>query len=276
MPEADFYADPLIYDVLHSPGTTDDITALLRMVRKHRPGMQRSGEGPLTFLEPACGSGRYLLALAAKGYRGVGFDLLEDMVTYAKGKAKREGAKTESLLTYFAADMTDFTRGQSDAWWVKEKVDIAFNFINTIRHIDSDLGLQDHLRCVTSVLAQGGLYYVGISLCDYGNEDITEDMWEGTGQGLHVHQVVQYLPCQGGSGAGERDERVISHMTITDDRGHERHIDSNYILRGYSREEFERAVRESGMKVRCYMESDGREEIDPQGAGYTIAVLETA
>ncbi len=279
MATADFYADPLVYDILHGPGTADDIAALLRMVRRHRPtglASGRPGGGSLIFLEPACGSARYLLMLVSRGYRCVGFDLLEGMITYAQRCARTSGVEARGerdRLELFVADMTDFTRGREESWWATQRVDIAFNFINTIRHIESDEGLIAHLRSVRSILHPKGFYYVGISLCDYGNEDPTEDVWEGSRDGVHVHQVVNYIPCPAGSGPDARDERVVSHMTVTDAQGNERHIDSAYVLRGYSRGEFEAAVKAAGMVVRCWMESDGRREMEPEGAGYTVAVL---
>jgi len=257
VPEADFYADPFIYDVLHAPGTSDDVSALLRIVRRHLKVTSQ-----LTFLEPACGSGRYLIALSRKGYSCTGFDLLAPMVQYAAARAK----ELQSPAEFFVADMRTFTHGRK-----LKPMGVVFNLINSIRHLPGDAALVEHLREVTRVLAPDGVYIVGISLCVYGIEDPCEDVWEGARDGTRVVQAVQYFPAPGPQ---DRDERVVSHLTITDSLGRERHVDSNYVLYSYTRDELEATVAAAGLRVKEWVSSDGRESLDPRGPGYVVAVLE--
>ena len=260
---ADFYADPEIYDVLHAPGTRDDVSALLRTVRRLIPGRR-----PLRLLEPACGSGRFVLELASRGHACTGFDLSPVMVNYAKARARQHGLA--SAARFFAGDMRTFAQGRRLG-----RFDAAFNLINSIRHLSSDIAMIDHLRQVRSVLRPGGVYLVGLSLCAYGFESETEDVWRGRRGPLSVSQVVQYLPPPGRRGRA-RDERVVSHMTVTR-RGHPSvHVDSTYSLRGYSLAQWRMVTARAGMAPVACLASDGRRECEPAEPGYFVFALSAA
>jgi SAM-dependent methyltransferase len=257
--QADFYADPLVYDVLHSPGTVGEVRAILRITRRFMPVTP-----PLSFLEPACGTGRYLMALARKGHSCTGFDLSTDMVTYAKAVAGEH--ERSRGVRVFVADMRDFDAGRR-----LPAVNVAFNLINTIRHLASDAAMIDHFKAIRRVLAPEGIYIVGLSMCAYGHEDETEDTWIGKARGMSVTQVVQYLPSRGDTGKA-REERVISHMTVTKGTA-TRHIDSNYVLRGYNLQQWRDIVQQGGMQIAACMSSDGEQEITATEPGYFVFVL---
>jgi SAM-dependent methyltransferase len=256
---ADFYADPLVYDVLHRPGTAEDVAVLRRMARRYLgAGAARD------WLEPGCGSGRYGVALAAKGERYWGFDLLPEMVAFASGAAADAGVNERA--TFFAADMRTF----DTVWPAGQRVDVVFNLINTMRHLPSDLAVRDHLRAVAGVLRPGGVYIVGLSLSDYGNEAPTEDVWRGRGRGLSVTQVVQYLPPEGGPGKG-RDERVISHMVIKR-KGQARHVDSTYVLHAFDLAQWSSLVARSPLRIEAVTDGLGH-PVTPSGSGYYVFIL---
>jgi SAM-dependent methyltransferase len=257
---ADFYADPLVYDVLHAPGTRDDVSALLRIVRQFVRGRR-----PLRLLEPACGSGRFVVELAARGHHAAGFDRSARMVTYAKARAKERGLGPRAR--FFPADMRTFARGRR-----LPPFDVAFNLINSIRHLPSDAAMVEHLRQVRSALRPGGVYLVGLSLCAYGLESETEDVWRGARGPLRVTQVVQYLPPPGREGSS-RNERVVSHMTVTRRGLPPVHVDSTYQLRGYDLEQWRRVAARAGMPVVACVASDGRRRCEPVEPGYYVFAL---
>ena len=260
---ADFYADPHVYDVLHAPGTRDDVASLLRIIRRFVPGRE-----PLRLLEPACGSGRLAIELAARGHACTGFDLSPVMVRYAKARAKERGVGR--LATFFAGDMRTFAARRR-----LRPFDAAFIPINSIRHLPSDTAMIDHLRQVRSVLRPGGVYLVGLSLCAYGLESETEDVWRGRRGGVSVSQVVQYLP-PAGSRDSHRNERVVSHMTVIR-RGHEPvHVDSAYVLRGYDLAQWRAITARAGMPIVGCVASDGRRECRPAEPGYFVFALSAA
>ncbi|MBX3409187.1 MAG: class I SAM-dependent methyltransferase [Phycisphaeraceae bacterium] len=257
--KADFYADPLVYDVLHKPGTRGDVAALRRMARR----FLGAGEAR-RWLEPGCGSGRYCIALAAKGERCWGFDRLSEMVEFASNAARDAGVARRA--TFFTADMRTFDRD----WAHGPAVDVAFNLINTLRHLSSDAAVKDHLCAVSRVLRPGGVYIVGLSLSDYGHEAPTEDVWQGRGRGLSVTQVVQYLPAPGGKGRG-RAEQVISHMVVKC-KSEAWHVDSVYSLHAFDLAQWTRLVGQTPLRIEAVTDGEGR-PATPAGAGYYVFVL---
>ncbi|MBM4109060.1 MAG: class I SAM-dependent methyltransferase [Phycisphaerae bacterium] len=262
-PEGDLYAVPMLYDVLHTPGTAEEVAGLARIARRFVVG---GGDPMGTWLEPACGTGRYLRVASRRVRSAVGFDMSAEMVEYARGRSRR-GANPPR---YFVARMEDFAGGVRAG-----SVDFAFNPINTIRHLESDAALLAHLSAVARVLRPGGVYAVGISLCAYGREGPTEDVWRGVRGRLRVTQTVQYLPASAGSRAtrneGGRFERVISHLHVVRG-GVEQHVDSTYRLRGYSARQWEEVVSRSRLRIVGAVDDRGRDAV-PTEPGYGVYVL---
>lgn len=265
----DFYADARIYDILHGPGTLDDVRMLERVeriaARKHGTPLLRRDR---IWLEPACGSGRYLRAAARRGRRVIGFDLEPRMIDFCRAAIARMAPDYSRRCGFHVGDMTDFA-----ALVPKGGVDFAFNLINSIRHLPTDAAMLAHLRQMRAALKPGAVYVVGISLSHYGVETATEDVWSGSRAGTHVSQVVQYEPPIGPRG-GSRAERVFSVVTVQSSRG-ERQFSSTYALRTYSRQQWERIVAKAGLRVAFIVDADGHDH-DPGLLGYANWVLTAA
>ena len=93
--EIDLYANPAIYELLHAYGTAGEVRVLESLeARTRRP----YSSAPLRWLEPACGTGRYLARASVRGRRVCGFDASPAMVAYAR----RRG------LDVFEASLVDF------------------------------------------------------------------------------------------------------------------------------------------------------------------------
>lgn len=257
------YADPLIYEVLHQPGTRGEAIRIERIARRHA-GVS---DGPMTFLEPASGTGRYLLALAERGHRGVGVDLSAAMVRFARKRARAHGHATS--LSYIAAPMEGFVLPRR---W-RGKVDAAFNPINSIRHLMDDVALLAHIEAVRAALRPGGVYVVGIELAGPRYAQPTEDVWVGRDRaaGMSVQQNVSYVP----PGKGGRAEVVTSHLTVRDGprgRRRERHFDDRYELRTYSRRQWFELLGRAGWRLAAAYNGRG-EAVKVASIGYRLQVL---
>lgn len=262
---AEFYKDAALYDILHRPGTAEEVTFLQRLHARYGLG-PRSGP----WLEPACGTARLARLAAARAQPVAGFDLEPAMVVYARDHTPpRDRPRTH----FFQARMEDFhTALPKRGPW--SRFSLAFNLINTIRHLHSDRAMLDHFEAVARVLKPGGLYAVGISLSLYAIEQETEDVWQGTRGRCKVSQVVQYIPPEcppNRARGGNRLERVISHLTITRPRGEE-HQDSAYSLRTYDLQQWHALLRRSPFETRIVLGDDGT-EIPPPKLGYAIWLL---
>lgn len=265
---AEFYSLTELYDILHTPGTAREVDGLERIARKFAPGAARARSvaasartpGPV-WLEPACGTGRYLRVLANRGYRAVGFDSSPEMIAYA-GDRMPEGSRGK----IFIAGMDHFAGSMGTT-----KVDFAFNLINTIRHLPSDGAMLAHFEDMARVMRPDAVYIVGLSLTAYGREREDEDLWTGRRGATKVTQIVQYLPPEAKRGPGARTERVISHLAVRSGR-RERDITSAYTLRCYSLEQWSRLVGRSALRVVASVDEDGRDHA-PRDGGYNIFVL---
>lgn len=255
---ADWYEFPGWYDILHTPGTAREVTGLERIEKRF--GKAREPANQRLWLEPACGTGRYLRVAAGRGIGAVGFDLSQRMIDYATDSFARRRFPGR----FFVGDMTDFR--------IPRRATFAFCPINTIRHLATDAAMLRHFACVRRALAPGGIYVVGTETGRYGVDFPAEDIWEGRRGRVRIRQVVQYLPAN----RRERMERVISHLTINTPSG-EQELTSTYSLRAYSIAEWDALLKRAGWRVLGICDADGGEALrGPRGSvigGYGLYVL---
>lgn len=228
--EGDWYDHPKWYDVVHGPGTADDVDVFERLAMRYVRTRSISGEG-VRVLEPACGTGRYLRVLAGRGYNVVGFDIKEGMVAYARRGLERRGLAGD----VFVGDMTAFS--------ISPKADFAFCPFSTIRHLMTDDALLAHFACVARALRRGGVYIVGLDLARYGREAVSEDFWSGARGRLLVTQRVGYTP----GSARMRLERVRSELVVRTPTRRQV-LRSRYDLRTYNEAQWLRVVKRSELR----------------------------
>ncbi len=231
------YADPMVYDILYSPNTALEIAALERIetdfATKPLP-LNR------TWLEPACGTGRYLRVAARRGRKVFGFDLNAEQIQYAKKRQPR------LAQIFFQGDMRDFLEAAATAGLPQSSVDFAFNPVNSIRHLESDQEMLEHLGQVSQILKPGALYVVGISLTDYQWLLPEEDLWENARGRCRVSQLINFLPPEPGTPRA-RIETAISHLTVTRPSSQE-HYDDAYDLRTYDQTEWLDLIAQSPLR----------------------------
>ena len=251
-----FYADASVYDILHTPGTAAEVDGLMAMHDR----FVRSRRKPFV-LEPACGSGRYLRVLGRRGVRCAGYDIDPGMVGYANARLRALGV--EGIAEARAGSMTDLA--------AREGVyTMAFNLINTVRHLDSDAALLTHLRETARALVEGGVYALGVSTSDPALEFPSEDVWSARRGRVGVVQTVQYEPAL----PGTRDERVYSHLAVTTPTG-TTHRDSVYTLRTYTRGQWLSLIEDSAMRLDRVVNEVG-EDVDLPVCGYAVSILRPA
>jgi hypothetical protein len=90
--------------------------------------------------------------LAVAGYDVGGIDLNPHAVAYCNRRLERRGFPAAARV----ADMTDFK--------LRPRTDVAFNLINSFRHLLSEEAAEAHLRCMAAAVAPGGLYLLGLHL----------------------------------------------------------------------------------------------------------------
>jgi SAM-dependent methyltransferase len=254
-----FYDDPSIYDILHAAGTAAEVDGLEQIERRFAPagGSGASGPGRAgAWLEPACGTARYLRVAAMRGRRVVGFDTSEAMIEYARARLERLGSQISRRATLFVADMETFDAAPALSGRRPPRMTFAFNLINTFRHLETEAAALAHLRAMRRILAPGAVYALGVSLSGYGNEFPSEDVWEARRGRVRVRQVAQYDPP---ASRRQRYEQVHNVVVVQRPNRDDEVQTSSYRLRTYDRAQLEALVEQAGFKLAGHVDEAGRD-----------------
>jgi SAM-dependent methyltransferase len=268
----DLHADPVVYDILQTPGTAREVDALERVERAY--GRRTGFAERSTWWEPACGTGRYLRVAARRGHRVIGCDIRPEMITYARRRLEHLRIFGEERAHLFVGDITasDLAaragvngKNAADPPEAADGVaDLAFIPVNSLRLLESDQEMLAHLDQIARILRPGGIYVVGISLnaaVSEAEDELAvdaqpeEDVWVATRGRCRVRQVVNYLP-PAWSGLARR-EVVISHLMV-ERPGGVVHDDDRYELRTYTAEQWRDLIAQSPLAHIATLDPDGR------------------
>lgn len=143
---ASWYDYPGYYDLAFRCETRAEADFIEAACRKYCRGPVRR------LLEPACGTGRLIAALAARGYQVTGYDLSEPSLEYARRRLVRRGLRARLIR----ADMADFRAARPS--------DAAYCTFDSFRHLLTEDAACRHLECVAGSLRSGGIYILGFHL----------------------------------------------------------------------------------------------------------------
>ena len=143
---ASWYDFPQYYDIAFQSETRPEADFIEAACRKYCPFPVRR------LLEPACGTGRLLVELAARGCRLTGFDLSRPMLNYLRRRLARRSLRA----AVFQADMAQFQ--------LSKPVDAAYNTFDGFRHLLTEEAARRHLECVADSVRPGGIYILGFHL----------------------------------------------------------------------------------------------------------------
>lgn len=218
------YASPEVYDVAFGWDLKLELEFLDRCFAEHVEGPVRS------VLEPACGTGRLLLALAARGYDVAGYDRSAEMVSYAsKRLAPQEGR-------VWRGDMVSFRPpGEYDA---------AINLVNSIGYLLEDEELLAHLDCVASAVRPGGVYVVQVSYEDEPAELASFGPWGNRRGDLSTTLLWRVVREDKAARRSHQECRVTAR------RGRDRAVfEESHLLRLWSQEDVDRLIGASPFRL---------------------------
>lgn len=159
---ANCYDYPQYYDIAFQAYTQQEADFIDAACRKYCPFIARH------LVEPACGTGRLITELAARGYRMIGFDLSEPALSYLRRRLARRRLHAET----FQAEMSNFR--------LARPVDAAYCTVNTFRHVLTEQAARRHLKCIADSLRPGGIYILGLHLLPLNGKE--ENVWHWTEQ----------------------------------------------------------------------------------------------
>lgn len=223
------YLAPALYDAVNAAGTARETDALVRAARRYA---RSAGPGSV-WLEPACGTGRYLRCLWRRGRLVRGYDAQPAMLAYATARFDRlhrgrgapsDNRRRQTDLSLVAATLTTPAADLANLG----PADVAFCPVNSLRHLMRDEDVLAHFAQVADLLAPGGVYLVGLDL-HHADRQPDEDVWLARRGRLQLTQVVQYLPPVGRA----RCEQVVVALMADRPTGVEHHSFA-YTLRTYT------------------------------------------
>ncbi len=141
-----WYNRPQYYDLAFRSETRPEADFIEAACRKYCPFRVRR------LLEPACGTGRLIAELAARGYRMTGLDLSGPSLKYLKRRLARRRLHASILQ----ADMADFR--------LAAPMDAAYCTFDSFRHLLTERAARRHLQCMAKSLRPGGIYILGFHL----------------------------------------------------------------------------------------------------------------
>jgi SAM-dependent methyltransferase len=171
----DWYDHPQYFDMVFRNETAAEVAFF-------DASFDRFAEGPVRrVLEPGCGSGRLVAAMAARGYEVTGLDLSQAMLDYLERRLRRRGLRADLVL----GDMTDMA--------FKRPFDAAFCTFNTFRHLIREQDAIAHLKSVAECLRPGGLYLLGFHLIPMDADPECIERWKASHGGTKVNVTLRVI-----------------------------------------------------------------------------------
>lgn len=158
----DWYDTPHYYDMVFEEDTALEVSFLESMLAQH--GLCSTRRRPRVY-EPACGSGRLVEAMAARGFRVTGCDLSRPMLDYARRRLAKRGLSAV------------LARGDMASYTPRGRFELAHCLVSTFKYLLSEEEAQAHLERVAEALLPGGLYVLGFHLTDYSRTKRSRERW---------------------------------------------------------------------------------------------------
>ncbi|TLD68709.1 class I SAM-dependent methyltransferase [Phragmitibacter flavus] len=213
---SNWYDTPLYYDIIFDEDSQKEAAFLETLNAQH-------GADPtakiLRILEPACGSGRLIAALAQRGHHISGFDLNSHMLDYAHQRLQKQNLSAP----LWQDRLEDFTLPTTTP-----PFDLAHCLVSTFKYILDDLGPTSHLHHVANALRPGGLYILGFHLTDYSDQKPQHERWVAEREGIHVICNTHTWPAD----RSTRQEKLRNRLRITRD-GQTTHQETHWQFRTY-------------------------------------------
>ena len=127
---ANWFDYPQYYDIAFQAYTEGEIDFIEAACRKYCPFDARRS------LEPACGTGRLITALAARGNQVTGFDISRPALRYLRRRLARRRLHSE----IFKSGVVGFP--------LSRPADAAYCTVNTFRHLLTEQAARGHLKCI--------------------------------------------------------------------------------------------------------------------------------
>ncbi len=218
--QADWYEAPRYYDLVFDVETELEAHFLEALHLRYGRWAGRD------VLEPACGSGRLVEALARRGYRVTGFDASAAMLDFAGQRLAAAGLAAE------------LRQARMESFRSRRRYDLAHCLVSTFKYLLDERSARAHLESVARCLRRGGLYVIGLHLADYGCTGKVRERWVVERDGTRVVCNIQTWPPV----RRTRLEQMRSRLTVEEGPATKR-FETRWTFRTYDARELRRLLR---------------------------------
>ncbi|QDV65779.1 class I SAM-dependent methyltransferase [Crateriforma conspicua] len=223
------YDHPKYYDLVFGADCASETRFIMECGHWYADGaVGKKSPSKWRMFEPACGTGRLLNAFARKGHTVAGLDLNPKAVEFCNARFARGGFPQSA----FVADMSDFQ--------VDKPYDIAFNTINSFRHVASERAAKAHLDCMADAIRPGGLYLLGIHLTPTTGVPSETESWSARRGHLAINTHMWTISRE----PKKRIERFGIRFDVHTPQRSFR-INDVLVLRSYTKPQMERLIKSS-------------------------------
>ncbi|MEM9108497.1 MAG: class I SAM-dependent methyltransferase [Planctomycetota bacterium] len=212
----DWYETPVYYDIIFDTGTEKEALFLEQCHALHAG--DAGDRERLHVLEPACGSGRLMAALAKRGHKVAGVDLSTGMLDFAKKRFKEQGVKgrlAEAPMQAF--DLHAFAKQQGG-------FDLAHILVSSFKYLENDQDAADCLNCICDHLRPGGVFVLGIHITEPDDDQRTLERWRAERDGLDVLCTILSSPPDHKARTEELRSRIVArHPDFPEPKRYESH-----------------------------------------------------
>ena len=244
----DWYETPVYYDIIYDVDTKKDAAFLEQCHALHAspttPNPTASaaadavGSRSLNTLEPACGTGRLMAELAARGHHVAGVDLSQGMLDFARKRFKQQGVKGELVNAPMQGfDLHRFPKKQ-------QGFDLAHILVSSFKYLQTERDAADCLNRVCDHLRVGGVFVLGIHLTDPDDNNRYLERWRAQRGNLDVICTVRTSPPNHKA----RTEKLRSRIVVRDlkkPKTEPKRYESNWTFRTYSPSQLRSLLRKA-------------------------------
>ncbi|MEM1028356.1 MAG: class I SAM-dependent methyltransferase [Planctomycetota bacterium] len=233
----DWYETPIYYDIIFDTDNEKEATFLERCHALH--AADAAPDQSLSVLEPACGSGRLLAALAQRGHRVAGVDLSEGSLKFARKRLA--DAEVKGKLKRAAMQDFDLPAPGSDSGG---GYDLAHILVSSFKYLTDEADAAACLNGITDHLRVGGVFVLGLHLTEPDEDQRTLERWQAQRDNLDVICTIRSDPPDHDARTEQLRSRIVAR-DLKQPQAEPKRYESNWTFRTYDEDQLRSLLRKA-------------------------------
>lgn len=234
---------PLYYDIIFERDVSKEIEFYIDCFKKY------SEIDVKNILEPACGTGIFLINFPRYGFSITGYDISDNMVNYSTEIIKKHG--------YY--DKASVVLGDMRILTFDPKLDAAIISINSLGYLLTNDAIIEHFKSMSKSIVKGGIYIVEI-VCAYRDikkERKPDETWYAERNGIKIEAT--WSPYQYDK---IKKIRHVRFKMKVEDHSQTYIFEEKHELRLWFYRDFKNLIQKGGFKIEAIYNQEFQ-ELDP-------------